>query len=70
MPGILISQSPQHVVILDTAVFHKSTKTHQLIKDRGARLLFLLPCYPDFNPIEGDFATLKKRREYSPWVTW
>jgi transposase len=30
----------------------------------GTSLLFLPPYSPDFNPIEHDFATLKKRREY------
>ena len=56
----------QHVVILDNAAFHKSAKTRQLVAARGARLLFLPPYSPDLNPIERDFATLKKRREYHP----
>lgn len=34
----------------------------------GATLLFLSPCSPDINPIEHDFAALKKRREYQETV--
>lgn len=54
----------QHLVILDNATFHKSPETAQLIAATGATLLFLPPYSPDFNPIEQDFAALKKRREY------
>lgn len=61
--------TPQHVVVLDNAAFHKSAKTRELIKARGARVLFLPPYSPDLNPIERDFATLKKRREYQPQQT-
>ena len=54
----------QHLVIMDNAAFHKSPETAQLITETGATLLFLPPYSPDFNPIEQDFAALKKRREY------
>ena len=54
----------QHLVILDNATFHKSPETAQLIAATGATLLFLPPYSPDFNPIEHDFAALKKHREY------
>ncbi|HMS82259.1 MAG TPA: transposase [Nitrospira sp.] len=54
----------QHLVILDNATFHKSPETAQLIAATGATLLFLPPYSPDFNPIEHDFAALKKRRGY------
>lgn len=56
----------RHVVVPDNAAFHKSPKTRELIADQGARLLFLPPYSPDLNPIERDFAALKKRREYQP----
>lgn len=58
--------SAHHVVILDNAAFHKSATTRRLIGQTGARLLFLPPYSPDLNPIEHDFANLKKRREYHP----
>ena len=54
----------QHLVIMDNAAFHTSLETAQLIAATGATLLFLSPYSPDFNPIEHDFAALKKRREY------
>ena len=53
-----------HVVVMDNVPFHKSAKTQELITRRGASLLFLPPYSPDLNPIEHDFATLKKIREY------
>lgn len=53
-----------HLVIMDNAAFHKSPETIQLIEETGATLLFLPPYSPDFNPIEHDFAALKKNREY------
>lgn len=59
----------QHLVIMDNAAFHKSPETAELIKATGATLLFLPPYSPDFNPIEQDFAALKKRREYQDQAT-
>lgn len=53
-----------HLVIMDNAAFHKSPATAQLIQGTGATLLFLPPYSPDLNPIDHDFAALKKRREY------
>ena len=55
----------QQVVVMDNAPFHKSAKTKALIHATGATLLFLPPYSPDFNPIEHDFATLKRLREYN-----
>ena len=54
-----------HLVIMDNAAFHKSPETAQIIEKTGATLLFLPPYSPDFNPIEHDFAALKKNREYN-----
>jgi transposase len=58
-----------HVVIMDNATFHKSPETAQLIEKAGATLLFLSPYSPDLNPIEKDFAALKKNREYNEHET-
>jgi putative transposase len=54
-----------HVVIMDNAAFHKSAKTHELIENTGATLMFLPPYSPDLNPIECDFAAIKKNRKYN-----
>lgn len=54
-----------HVVVMDNASFHKNAKTGELIEGRGSTLLFLPAYSPDFNPIENDFAAIKKNREYN-----
>lgn len=51
--------SPGDVVILDNVGFHKSEKAKQLVKAKGAWLLFLPPYSPDLNPIEMAFSKLK-----------
>lgn len=53
-----------NLIVMDNAAFHKSPETAQLIEETGATLLFLPPYSPDLNPIEHDFAALKKNREY------
>ena len=47
------------VVIMDNLAAHKSPLVEQLIRDRGAWVLFLPPYSPDLNPIEMAFAKLK-----------
>ena len=54
------------VLILDNAMLHKTSRTRELIEAAGARLLFLPPYSPDYNPIEHDFANIKRKREYNP----
>lgn len=54
-----------HVVILDNASFHKSSQTEALIAGCGANLLFLPPYSPELNPIEKDFANIKRKWEYN-----
>ncbi|CDZ43366.1 Transposase, partial CDS, partial [Neorhizobium galegae bv. officinalis] len=39
--------------------FHKSERAEQLVKAKGAWLLFLPPYSPDLNPIEMAFSKLK-----------
>ena len=55
-----------HVVIMDNASFHKSSETARLIAQTGASLLFLPPYSPELNPIEKDFANIKRRYQYNP----
>ena len=47
------------VVILDNLPAHKSAAVREAVEAAGARLLFLPPYSPDFNPIENAFAKLK-----------
>jgi transposase len=52
------SSSPD-VVVLDNLGSHKGGAVRAAIEAAGARLLFLPPYSPDFNPIENAFAKLK-----------
>jgi len=47
------------VVIMDNLPGHKGPRVQELIEAAGARLLYLPPYSPDFNPIENAFAKLK-----------
>ena len=44
---------------MDNLSSHKRTSVRAMIEARGARLAFLPPHSPDFNPIEMAFAKLK-----------
>jgi len=50
---------PADVVILDNVGFHKSERAAELVRQRGAWLLFLPPYSPDLNPIEMAYSKLK-----------
>ena len=50
---------PGDVVALDNLPAHKVAGLAELIEARGARLLYLPPDSPDFNPIERAFSKLK-----------
>lgn len=52
------------VIVLDNTTFHKSIATKEIIRNARCTLLFLPPYSPDLNPIENNFATLKRRRKY------
>ncbi|WP_157886575.1 IS630 family transposase [Acetobacter ascendens] len=51
--------SPGDVVILDNLPAHKGAVAREAVEAVGARLLFLPPYSPDFNPIENIFAKMK-----------
>ena len=55
------SLRPGQVVILDNLSAHKSEGARTAVEAAGARLLFLPPYSPDFNPIELAFAKVKAR---------
>ena len=47
------------IVLMDNLSSHKGPRVSTLIEAAGARLLYLPPYSPDFNPIENAFAKLK-----------
>ena len=47
------------VVIMDNLSSHKRASVREMIEANGARLIFLPPYSPDFNPIEMAFSKLK-----------
>ena len=57
--------SASGVVVLDNTKIHKTHRTRELIEASGAEVLFLPPYSPNYNPIEHDFANIKRLREYN-----
>ncbi|WP_144037291.1 IS630 family transposase [Sphingomonas sp. TZW2008] len=51
--------SPGDIVIMDNLSSHEAPAARDAIEAAGARLLFLPPYSPDFNPIEQAFSKLK-----------
>lgn len=51
---------PGQVVIMDNLAAHKVAGVRQLIEAAGARLLYLPPYSPDFNPIEQAWSKIKQ----------
>jgi putative transposase len=57
---------PDRILVWDNAAFHKNPATETIIKNAGHGLVSLPPYSPDLNPIEHDFANLKRRRSLYP----
>lgn len=53
------SLGPGDIVVMNNLPAHKVGGVREIIEAVGARLLFLPPYSPDFNPIEQAFAKLK-----------
>jgi transposase len=51
--------SPGDIVVMDNLSAHKAQKVRELIEARGARLVYLPPYSPDFNPIERCWSKIK-----------
>lgn len=60
---------PDSTIIMDNAAFHNKEQITNIAKTNGHYALFLPPYSPDLNPIEKDFANLKKRRQFAPLNT-
>ena len=57
---------PGSTLIWDNASFHRKKDLEAIAAEQGHFILFLPPYSPDLNPIENDFANLKKRRQFAP----
>lgn len=53
------SLSKGDIVVMDNLSAHKGAGVRDAIEAAGAKLLYLPPYSPDFNPIENAFAKLK-----------
>lgn len=51
---------PGQIVVMDNLSAHKNPQVRNLIEQTGARLLYLPPYSPDFNPIEQCWAKIKE----------
>ncbi len=62
----LIKSSPQQLVLLDNASFHKSSRVLETFKSIGKTPVYVSPYSPEWNPIEHYFSLLKNRfrKEY------
>ncbi|MFO1143234.1 MAG: IS630 family transposase [Amaricoccus sp.] len=56
---LALSLGAGDIVVMDNLPAHKVSGVREMIESRGARLLYLPPYSPDFNPIEQAFAKLK-----------
>jgi len=52
---------PGQIVVMDNLSAHKSAAVRNCIQQAGARLLYLPPYSPDFNPIEQCWAKIKQQ---------
>ena len=67
--GLAPTLRPGDVVILDNLATHKIRGVRQAIEAVGARLLYLPPYSPDFNPIEPMWSNPRKCESTEYWVT-
>lgn len=56
---LLPELQPDDIVVMDNLSSHKGPRVREMIDSIGARLEYLPPYSPDFNPIENAFSKLK-----------
>jgi transposase len=59
---LLPKLSPQSIIVMDNATFHKGKEMQLSITNAGHTLLYLPPYSPDLNPIEHKWAESKHTR--------
>ncbi len=50
---------PSHVLVMDNVSFHKNKQLEQIMNEVGARIIYLPPYHPEFNPIEEMWSKVK-----------
>ncbi len=50
---------PQHTIIMDNVAFHKIKAVEEIIKETGAKIIYLPPYSPDLSPIELMWSKIK-----------
>ena len=58
--GLVPTLQPGDVVIMDNLATHKVAGVREALESVGARLLYLPPYSPDFNPIENMWSKVKQ----------
>ena len=59
--GLVPALQPGDLVIMDNLATHKVAGVREAIESAGARLRYLPPYSPDFNPIENMWSKIKQR---------
>lgn len=55
-----INPSEKRCILLDNVAFHHSLSVQEIIAQKGYKVLFTPPYSPEYNPIEGIFASFKR----------
>ena len=67
--GLVPVLQKHDLVIMDNLTTHKIAGVGQALETVGARLLYLPPYSPDFNPIENMWSKIKQiLRSAAPWT--
>lgn len=61
--ALIPTLSAGDIVVMDNLPAHKTAGVRDAIEAAGARLMFLPPYSPDFNPIENAFSTSRQGRQ-------
>ena len=57
--------SENSVIVMDNASFHRKKRLHAIAEDYHMTLIFLPPYSPELNPIEKEWANLKRWLKYN-----
>jgi transposase len=68
--SLLPQLNQKHIVIMDNVKFHLQARIKEAIESVGAKIIFLPPYSPDYNPIENMWSKIKTTlRKIAPRTT-